>query len=130
MFLKNNRRGRSRAMAASQANDDLIEALIHIPSLRQAERRTCRAWCFNPPASLIYAVIGKALADNFGVMTPPHRQYVAGVIRVGLALRDHRKDLVRRALVGTLRARAQCLGKERALLIDAYIKHCFRTRES
>ncbi|KLD64582.1 hypothetical protein Y882_06875 [Dyella japonica DSM 16301] len=102
-------------------NDDFIEALALIPALRHAERRTHERWDFNPPLSMVYAMVGKALADGFEEMTDGQRVYALGVIRHGLALKGWRHALVREALLSTFKARAGGLRKECAAQIHAYL---------
>lgn len=101
---------------------DVIEALSMIPALRDVERRLYKQWRDNPPESLVYAMIGKALADSFPGMDAPHRTYAMGVIKVGLDPRHPRRVLVRQALIGTLKARMRRMDKRRAALLSASLK--------
>ena len=110
------------AVPLRPATIDVIEALSMIPALRHVERHVYKRWRDNPPESLVYAMIGKALADSFSDMDAVHRTYAMAVIKVGLDPLHPRRVLVRRALIGTLKARMRHMDKKRAALISASLK--------
>jgi hypothetical protein len=104
------------------ASNDVIEALSMIPALRQTERRVYKQWHDNPPESLVYAMVGKTLADCFVDLEPAHRLYAMAIIKSGLDPRHPRGALVREALFGTLKARMRYMDKKRAAAIRTAVE--------
>jgi hypothetical protein len=101
---------------------DLVEALSKIPALCRVECHVYKQWSDNPPESLVYATLGKALADRFADLDAAHRTYAMAVIKVALNPQHPRAALVRQALIGTLAARMRHMDKKRAALLGAFLK--------
>lgn len=63
---------------------DVISALTQIMALREANDAIIRDWGENIPITLLFSMLGKAIAENIENLSHDERVYVFGVLERGI----------------------------------------------